>query len=148
MPVDAARKKLKRILKGCASHKKHKFGARHTGWQVVLPNGDSAYIFERRHHQIYRGGPVASGGFLTISEAMSSDAATWMIEHDVLRTLKKLDLTWVIIFTVDSGDMFMAPRSKWEDREITKDMNLAGYRDTVRHLGLHHMQHRNLGISI
>lgn len=145
MAADTGKKVLARLLKKCSAKTKHKFGARHTGWEVTLPSGETAYIFERRHHQIYRGGPVKEGGFLTVSDAMLAGKASWMIEHDALRYVKKAALKWIIIFCVDTGDAFIASVEQWSDREIAKDVNLAGYRDTVRHLPISHMVRKNFG---
>lgn len=97
-----------------------------------MPSGQTAYIFERRHHQIYRDGRN------TITDAMGEDVASWMIEHTILRMIQKKKIQWIIIFVVNTGEYYTASREKWEDKTITRDMDTRS--DRVRHLGLQHMK--------
>jgi hypothetical protein len=136
--ADPALPALKRLIKNCPAKTRHKFGSRHTGWEVTLPSGVTAYIIIRRHHQIYRDGK------LTITAALTEDVASWMIEHAALRMVQKRGLEWIIIFVVNTGEYYAAPIATWLDKTKTTDLDTRA--DRVRHLGIQHMTRRQVDI--
>lgn len=125
-------------MKACPSKTKHKFGARHKGWEVTLPSGDSAYIIERKHHQIFRDGKYS------ITEAMQDDKASWMLEHTALRMIQKKELKWIIIFVLNTGEYYVASTETWLDKTKVKDVDTRA--DRVRHLGVQHMKRGQVDI--
>lgn len=124
---------LKRLLKSCADVSKlTTFGRRHQGYYATLPSGKKVYIVVRRNMQMYRGKEYSQ------TDAIQKRTAAWMIDKEVLRTIQKAGVEYLIFFTKDAGEFFVSSISKWFDSSIAKDEVLRAWGET-RHLGVHHM---------
>jgi hypothetical protein len=125
---------LKKLLKKCSAVSQVKtFGRRHTGYYATFPSGAKTYIVVRRNMQMYRGKEYCQ------TDALQKETATWMIDKEVLRVIRKEGVAHLLFFVKDVGDLYATTLDKWFDSTIAKDTVLKGWGE-VRHLGVHHMK--------
>jgi hypothetical protein len=102
-------KKAKRLVKK---------GRRFYGAVFELPSGEEIYIARRKNNsEIFRSGAKS------VSEAIDEKKAYWALDENTLRSLRLEGVTYVAIFVMESGDLYLASLADFLDRAKCRILN-------------------------